>query len=396
MLGEQRDVPDPRLRMARIRVLTHFVLMGATSGVWLARIPAIKDQLALNDAALGAALFAIPVGSITMMVFAGALVDRFGSGRLMRIGVMAAGTLLIPPGWAPGLPALCAVLLLFGASLCVLNIAINAAAVHVERDYGRPIMASFHAAYSIGGGVGAAFGGICAGLGAPPGLTFVLAAVCVAGITGIARGPIGDPGAPAADEGTSRTHGPPSRLSRSTTLLGLLALCGSLAEGAIADWSGVYLQDSLGTSAGFAASGFAVFSVFIAAGRVVGDRMAARYGPVRLVRGSGLLAAAGLGLGLVSAHPAGALVGIAAAGAGLSCLVPQVITAAGNAQAARSGRNIAKVSALSSVGNLSGPVLIGAVATATGLPSALAIPVALAFAMAAFAGAVAPAGLSRS
>jgi MFS family permease len=121
-------------------VLTHFLLMGAASGVWLASIPAIKHLVALNDALLGTALFAIPLGSVATLLPAGRAVDRFGGGRLMRAGAMATALFLIPPGWALDFPTLFVTLLLFGSSLCVLNIAINVQAVQVERDYRRPIM----------------------------------------------------------------------------------------------------------------------------------------------------------------------------------------------------------------------------------------------------------------
>jgi MFS family permease len=169
-------------------------------------------------------------------------------------------------------------------------------------------------------------------------------------------------------------------------LLGVVAFCCLVGEGAADNWSAVYLRDNLGTSQGFAALGFAAFSITMTIGRLAGDRLAARFGPARLVRGCGLLAAAGFTAGLLARHPIGGVAGFAALGAGLSCIVPQVFSAAGNADPARAGRNLARVAGLGYLGLLSGPVLIGGAAGLVGLPWALGIPALLAVGVAVSAG----------
>jgi MFS family permease len=178
-------------------------------------------------------------------------------------------------------------------------------------------------------------------------------------------------------------------------ILGAAGLCALLAEGAAADWSAVYLQDSLGTSAGFAATGFAAFSLAMAAGRMFGDRLAARFGPVRLVRCGGLVAAIGLAGGLLSGQPAVAVAGFAVLGAGLSSMAPQIFLAGGQADPARPGHGLARVVGVSYLGMVGGPAVIGGAASLVGLPLALAIPVVLALCVAALAWALAgpaPAG----
>ena len=160
-------------------------------------------------------------------------------------------------------------------------------------------------------------------------------------------------------------------------VLGLLALCCLLSEGAAGSWSAVYLRDNLGTSAGFAALGYAAFSVMMAVGRICGDRLVARFGPSRLVRACGVVAAVGLAAGLISGDPAGALIGFALFGAGLSITFPQLLSAAGNVAASRSGRGIAGVAGIGYLGLLGGPVAIGAFASLVGLRLALAVPVVL-------------------
>jgi MFS family permease len=150
------------------------------------------------------------------------------------------------------------------------------------------------------------------------------------------------------------------------------------------------MHDSLRTSAGFAALGYAAFSITMAFGRLTGDKLALRFGPVALVRGCGLLAAAGLAAALISGDPVGALVGFALYGAGLSCTFPQLLSAAGNADPSRPAAGIARVAGMGYVGVLGGPVLIGGLASVTGLPLALGVPVILALCIAAGAGEVKP------
>jgi MFS family permease len=382
------------IRRARVAVLAYFFLLGMVGAVWVARIPAIKHRLELSDGTLGAALLAMPVGLVVVMLVSGRLVDRFGSGRVTRPAAMLFALLLLPLGVAADLPSLIAGLFFFGLLSGTQDVAMNAHAVRVERAYGRPVMASFHAVYSVGGLTGALFGGLFAWRGWSPGLTFLTAAVPLA-IAGWAAGrwllPSPDPAAQQAPE--PQTADPALRAGRRPRhpalvimLLGLVAFCCLVGEGAADNWSAVYLHDDLGTSEGFAALGFAAFSITMTIGRLLGDRLAVRYGPVRLVRGCGLIAAAGLAGGLLAGHPIGGLAGFAALGAGLSCIVPQVFSAAGNADPARAGRNLARVAGLGYLGLVSGPVLIGGAASVLGLPLALGIPALLALGVAATAG----------
>jgi MFS family permease len=173
-------------------------------------------------------------------------------------------------------------------------------------------------------------------------------------------------------------------------VLGLLALSCLIAEGAVANWSGVYLRDNLDAPRGYAAAGFAGFSLAMAVGRITGDRLAARYGPACLVRGCGLLASAGLAAALCTRSPVGAVIGFAACGGGLSCMVPQFLSAAGHADPRRPGAGIARVASLGYLGLVGGPVLIGGVASVAGLPAALCIPVALGLGVASFGAIVVP------
>lgn len=380
--------------------MAFFAVLGTANGVWLARIPAVKHHLHLSDGLLGVALLSAPAGLVLVVLLAGKIVDRIGSRRPVLTAGFCVALLPIALGLAPNMAALMAGLFGFGVASGMLDVAMNDHAVHVERGYGRPLMTSFHACYSFGGLAGSLFGGLFAWIGVSPAVNFLAAGVPMAALTLLAgRWLLGEQtirrqagGAREHAAGGSRepaAAGRP-RWSLAILVLGLLALCSLLGEGAADGWSAVYMHDSLGTSAGFAALGYAAFSITMAFGRLAGDRLAMRFGPVVLVRGCGLLAAAGLAGALISADPVGALVGFALYGAGLSCTFPQLLSAAGNADPSRPASGIARVAGMGYVGMLGGPVLIGGFASVAGLPLALGLPVILALCIAALAGEVRP------
>ena len=178
-------------------------------------------------------------------------------------------------------------------------------------------------------------------------------------------------------------------------MLGLLALCCMVGEGAAGSWSAVYLRDNLGTSAGFAAIGFAAFSITMAVGRLIGDRLAARFGPGRAAAGLRPARRGRPGRRADHRQPGAGVAGFAVFGAGLSCTVPQLFSAAGNADPGRRGAGIARVAGLGYLGLLVGPVLIGGCASLVGLPLALGIPVLLLLLVAASAGALRGTGVSQ-
>ena len=375
--------------LVRGRVATSllFLLFGVALGTWTARIPAVKDRLHLSDGQLSLALLAFAVGAIIGMALLGRAVDRVGSTAVMVPAAAGECVLLVPPAFMPGLPALAAALLAFGMVHGTLNVAMNASAVVVQRAWKRPIMSSFHAVYSIGGLIGAATGGLFARAGVSAGLTFIWVGAVLVLLTAWAAWWAPPPGlAPAggsAPAGPAAPGRPRTRRSYALLLLGVLALCALVGEGAAADWSAVYLHDTLGSTAGFAASGYAAFSVMMAAGRLAGDRLTVRYGPVNLVRASGVLAGLGLGAALLIATPLAGVLGFGCLGGGLSFIAPQVYSAAGNRDPARAGRALSTVVSIGYAGFVAGPVLIGSVSTAVGLRAALGIPAALALAVAA-------------
>lgn len=391
------------LRRARMATCLVFLLFGAALGTWTARIPAIKERLGLSDGQLSIGLLVFAVGAIVGMQVIGRLVDRYGSRKIMIPAAYAEGAALVLPAFAPNLAILAAALFTFGVAHGLLNIATNANAVAVERAWGKSIMSSFHGVFSLGGFLGAAIGGLFAHADLDPAITFVtVGAAAMVLATCAARWSLsGEPSvsAPSA-AGVSDGAATPQRGSDGVApmpgvlFLGVLAFCCLVGEGAAADWSTVYVRDSLGSSPGFAAAAYAAFSIMMTAGRLAGDRLVAALGPVRLVRACGVLAAVGLGAGLLVDHPVAGVIGFGCLGAGLSNIAPQVFSAAGNHDPARAGQAIARVASLGFLGFVVGPVLIGAAAELFSLPVALAIPVLLALFVAASAAALRPAATS--
>ena len=369
---------------ARLAVLGIFFLNGLALASWVVRIPAVQEKLTLSEGLLGLALLGAAVGALAAMPATGWLVARVGSRPVVGVtGLLLSGSLILP-ALAPNLVLLVVSLVMLGASNGVMDVSMNAQAVAVEKRYGRPIMSSFHAAFSLGGLAGAAGGGVVASLGV--GLLPHLAGVAV--LTAVAVLVAYRAMLPAdADKGGD---GEPAfaRPTRALAGLGIISFCVLLGEGAMADWSAVYLNGPLGTGPGFAAAGYAAFSVAMAAGRLFGDRLAQRFGPVWLVRSGAAVAAVGLGLSLAVGDPLFALVGFASTGVGFSIIFPAALSAAGRTKGTTAGPAIAAVATAGYFGFLVGPPSIGFVAELTGLGGALYIVVALSAAIVLLAGSV--------
>jgi MFS family permease len=382
------------LRRARIAVLTYFFVLGAATATWSARLPAIKAALDLSDGRLGLALFAVPAGSVLTLPVSGRIADRFGAVRVTRIAGAVTPAALIPIGLGPqtrDLAVLVAALACYGAVAGLLDVSMNACGAKLELAYGRPILSSLHAGYSIAGLAGAGIGGLSAWLGAAPLPTFAAAGVALI-VGGLFAGPrmIIPPPAPRPGHPEDTPPRSPGQISVVIWVLGLLALAGQVGEGSAGDWSAVYLHVNLGTSASVAAAGLAAFSITMAAGRVAGDRLAARFGSVALVRASGLVAGLGLAAGLLIRSPAAAIAGFALLGVGLAGIFPQIVSSAVRLDPSHAGRNIGRIAAVAYSGLLGGPVAIGAAASGVGLRDALLIPAALALGVALAAGVLSP------
>jgi MFS family permease len=380
-----------------VAVSVAFLVNGAVIASWVPRVPAVKAAMGTSDGPLGLALLGLGVGAAASLVVAGRVVARFGSRPVTRVTGIAVCAALVGPGLAGSLPALAVALALVGAASGLMDVAMNAHGALVERGYGRPVMASLHGLWSVGGLVGAVAGGLAARAGWSPARHFAVAALCL-GVTLVVGTrrllPASLDVAPAATAPSPtgrRPRGSGLPWSRPLLVLGVIGFSSFFGEGSAHDWSAVYLHDVLGTSAAMAAAGFAAFSLAMATVRFAGDRLSARFGPVRLVRASGLVAAVGLGLGLLAHHPLAGVAGFALLGVGLACVVPVTFSAAGHLGGGLAGVAISRVAAVSYLATFTGPPVIGLVADQVGLTVALAVPVLLAGVVALCACAVATA-----
>lgn len=372
MSRDQHQASGSVPRAARRAVALLFFLNGAILATWATRIPAVQARLGLTPGELGVALLGTAAGALVAMNLSGYLSARFGSRSVTTIAAVCLCAVLPLLALAPTFSVLVGVLVLFGASNGSMDVAMNSQGVAVERLYGRPILNSFHACFSLGGLAGALVGGLAAsrGLALLPhflglALLFALLTLSVTRLLLPAQ-------ADAQGEGVVLAFP-----ARALLALGLVAFCVVLGEGAMADWSAVYLSGTLHSGAGLAAAGYAAFSLVMAGGRSVGDRLTTRLGARTMVRLGGLIAAAGLTLTLIGVWVPIAIVGFGVVGAGFSVVFPLTLSAAGRTTKQASGTAIAAVATCGYFGFLVGPPMIGFIADAASLRLALGVVVVL-------------------
>jgi MFS family permease len=344
-------------RIYRIAISIFFFVAGLTFASWASRIPDIKDQLALSDAGLGAVLFALPVGQLLSLPLSAWMIRKFGSR-----GVLIAMALLYPLtlvwlGTVTAIWELATILLIFGFWANSMNIAMNTQAVGLEKFYGRSIMASFHGLWSLAGFAGAIAGSLFVSAGFSPVIHFSLICLTTAFLV-VASYKYTLADVPDKSNSKSLFVKPGKQI----LILGLIAFCCMLCEGAMADWSGVYFQKVVQVSKSFTTLGFVAFTGSMASGRFVGDWMVTKFGVKRMLQLSGYLISAGLLTAVLLPSMAGAIIGFLLVGFGVSSVVPIVYGLAGKTTKMSAGAALAAVSTISFVGFLVGPPLIGFVA----------------------------------
>ncbi len=374
-------VHTPReVKRARYAVAAVFAVHGAVTGSFATRVPWIQDHAGVSAGQLGLALAFPALGASLAMPLAGGISHRFGARNALR-GLLALWTLaLILPSLAPNLLTLCLALFVYGASAGMSDVAMNALGVEVENRLDRSIMSGLHGMWSVGAVVGSAAGTLAAHLGSDARLHHALAAAVLTVVGFAACAWVLDL-QPAEDEEPPRFALPP----RSALLIGAIGFCAVFAEGASLDWSAVYLRDQLETSAGLAAACTTGFTLTMAVARIAGDRVVDRYGAVRTVRASGVVALLGGLLIVLAGHPAVAMTGFALMGLGIAVVVPLCFAAAG-----RSGSNpslaIAGVATITYTSGLIAPSAIGMLAQATSLMVSFVLVTLLTCGIAGFAG----------
>jgi MFS family permease len=373
------------LRRARLGASAAFLLTGLVFSTWAARIPALKAELGLTDGQLAVAFLGLNAGAVVGLQLGALVVTRLGSRRALGVGLPVFAGLLLPIAYAPNLPMLTVAVGLSAAANSVVDVAINDQGVGIQHGYGRSLLAGMHAMHSLGGVLGGSLAAAVAhsGLGMRSHFALVGAAVVVAAL--LANRVLLRP---------DRLHGDQAAAARSAPLLtgwtgrllllGAVAFVFTLAEGSALDWSAVLLADHRGASPALAAAGLAVFQGAVTIGRLLGDRVVDRVGPVRVFAAGAVLAGSGMTIGLLLGTTGAAVVGLALLGLGLATLLPLGLSAAGAASGLPVPVAVARVCTLGYLGSFTGPALIGYLSHHSSLPTALLLP-ALAVALTALA-----------
>ncbi|GHH92147.1 MFS transporter [Streptomyces capillispiralis] len=369
-------------RRARAAVAVLFLTNGALFANLLPRYPEIKADLGIGNAAYGLAVAAFPAGAIAAGLAAGVLVRRLGSARVAVAGTLLTGAGALAAGLADSVAAFAAALFLAGAMDAITDVAQNAHGLRVQRRYGRSIINSLHAIWSVGAVTGGAMAAGAIALGLTRGQHLLVSGVLfgIAACAALRHCLPGPDTEPAAEDDTTghdtsrgRNTAAPRRVVHVLAALVLIATAGTLVEDAGNSWAALYLSDSLHASATLAASGFIALVGAQFVGRLIGDRLVDRFGQRQVARAGGLIAAAGMGLALAVPSVPGTVLGFAAAGFGVATLVPAAMHEADELPGLRPGSGLTIVSWLMRLGFLLSPPVVGLVADAAGLRTGLLV-----------------------
>ncbi|GAB6903389.1 MFS transporter [Kineosporia succinea] len=379
--------PAPEDRRARTAVAALFLTNGALLANLLPRYPEIKTALDLPNATYGLAVIAFPAGAIATGLAAASLIRRFGSGRVATAGTILTSLGTLAAGVSPSLVLFVAALFVAGATDAVTDVAQNAHGLRVQRRYGRSILNSFHAVWSIGAVLGGTMAAAAIALGIPIGVHLSASAAlfslvslaalrhCLPGHDDETR--TTENPAPPEDPGRETRHRVPVALLLPLTALVLIAVAGTVVEDAGNSWATLYLSGTLEAPAALAATGYIALVGAQFAGRLIGDRLVDRFGRRTVARAGGAVAATGMALALAFPSVPGTIAGFAAAGLGVATLVPAAMHEADILPGLRHGTGLTLVSWLMRLGFLLSPPVVGLVADAHGLRAGLlVVPVA--------------------
>jgi MFS family permease len=356
-----------------------FALAGALCAVWTVRMPALQAKLALSSAQLGLEVLGWGVGALVSMTVAGRIIGRFGSRAVLRWALPGTAGCIALVGLAPDYALLIVTGLAFGLCFGLVDVAMNTQASTVERRYGRPLMGGMHAGWSLGavGGGLLGAGTALAGLGFT-GAMCLVAVVVLPLIMGVGRLYLEEERA-FGTVGVARSRG---RLPVVVYLFGALIFCSYMAEGSVADWSGVYLHDSLGSTQFIAALGYPLFEAASFLGRMFADTVTQRLGARRVIAVAGGAATVAFLLVVCAPESSVALAGFALVGLGICAVTPLAFSLAGAAGGAETEHAIARASTMGYSGLLLGPVVIGFVSTASSMHVAYLVVVGVCVAIA--------------
>ena len=352
--------------MTQVRlIMLIFFLDPLVFGNWLSRIPEVQAGLGLSPAQLALALLGMPVSNLLILPFAGRICDAVGARNLLIYTFAGMLLILMLPGLAFNIPSLFLILASCGALLALAELAMNVEAARIEKEAGRLIMSTCHGCWSVGIGVGSFIGATLATLGLTVTEALVLSVVVVLPVAVWAglRLPTVEPAQAAHDAPSPSFFAiPPKAL----LLVCLFSVGFAVTEGAMGDWSGIFLRDETGTPTAMLGYGYATFAALLSAGRFMGDTLRQRLGMVALGRLFVLIALCGAVIISVASNFWMGAVAFGMIGLGISVAFPMAVTAVTAIPGTPAG-NVAILSAIYVLGFLAGPLVIGGLAEFLGI-----------------------------
>ncbi|CAN5303621.1 MFS transporter [soil metagenome] len=370
--------PAPADRNARVAVSVLFLTNGAMFTNLLPRYPEIKAALETSNTVFGLSVAALPAGALLSGLTAGAMIRRFGSARVAVLSSLLIGLFTFLAGLAPVAWVFALALFIAGAADALTDVAQNAHARQVQRGYGRSIINSLHALWSVGAVLGGAMGSAAIALGVDIGVQLaisgvVFGAMCLLSLRFLLPGPDRGQEPPAPARGAEPGQRRRLVIYGMLAVLTVLVILDAAVEDAAQSWATLYLHDELGAPGAVAGLGFIAFAVCQFVGRVLGDRAVDRFGERAVVRAGGLLTAVGMGLALTFPSVPATIAGFAVAGLGIATVVPAAFHAADNVPGLRPGTGLTVVTWLMRIGFLVSPPVVGAIADAASLRVGLSV-----------------------
>ena len=365
------QLPHTSARLQQRATRVAFLIAGIGMAAWAPLVPYAKNRAALDDAALGTLLLSLGVGSLLSMPLTGMLVGRFGCRKVIACGSAFLLALLPLLAWLSSPTALAATLMMFGAAIGLIDVAMNTQAVEVEKRSGKAMMSGFHGFYSLGGIVGAGLVSLILATGMTPLFSVLLIDILLIALFLFCKNHL-------LNERLHQPDTPAFVIPRGWVLfLGALCFILFLAEGAILDWSALFLTTQRDVPASQAGMGYAIFSVAMTTGRLTGDAVVVKMGRTATLFCGSLCAAIGLILAVFVPSSMATLAGFLLVGFGASNTVPIMFSAAGRQNTMPVNLAIAAMTTIGYAGILAGPALIGFIAHLSSLSVAFCLVAAL-------------------
>ena len=348
--------------------LFFFFLSGIVTATWASRIPDVQNKLGLNDAQWGVVLFSLPLGLVTAMPLSSWVIAKYGARKIMVLSSLLFAAILFLLPLFQDIWMLAIVLFFFGLLRSGTNLSINTYSIEVQKLYERPIIATFHGIWSLACLLAAGTGTVMIAAGIIPKWHFLIVALISISLCifywGISK-----------NSHAEKMERRPFfiRPTRYLFLLGLVALCSMICEGTMFDWGVNYFRKVVHAKEEWSTAGYTAFTIAMVAGRLIGERVIAFYGPVRMLIINGFLMATGFFLAILFPYFLPACIGFLLVGLGDSVLVPMIFSLAGKSKDMPPAYAIASVTIIGYSGFMAGPLIVGSISEAAGMRWAFAL-----------------------